>query len=159
MLWRKQGKTRHDLGREAFVKTVWDWKTEYHRNINRALRKMGLSFDWSREAFTMDENLSAAVAETFVRLHDEGVIYRANRLVNWCCKLTTALSNLEVVNKELPGRTLLTVPNYDKKVEFGVIVHFKCKLLWTFVPASLIFAIVLVDFAPPARNPLVWCGG
>lgn len=76
-------------------------------------------------AFTMDENLCAAVTETFVQLHEEGIIYRANRLVNWCTKLNTALSNLEVVNKELPGRTLLEVPGYDKKVEFGVIVHFK----------------------------------
>lgn len=73
----------------------------------------------------MDENLSAAVTETFVKLHEEGVIYRANRLVNWCTKLNTALSNLEVVNKELTGRTLLDVPGYEKKVEFGVIVHFQ----------------------------------
>src|SRR6478735_9356605 len=73
----------------------------------------------------MDKNLSAAVTETWVKLHEEGTIYRANRLVNWCTKLNTALSNLEVVNKELTGRTLLEVPGYDKKVEFGVIVHFK----------------------------------
>lgn len=79
-------------------------------------------------AFTMDANLSAAVAETFVQLHEEGIIYRANRLVNWCTKLNTALSNLEVINKELPGRTLLDVPGYDKKVEFGVIVRFKYPL-------------------------------
>ncbi|TPX15406.1 uncharacterized protein E0L32_004386 [Thyridium curvatum] len=128
MLWRRQGKTRHDLGREKFNETVWEWKTEYHQRINNAFRKMGGSMDWSREAFTMDANLSAAVAETFVRLHDEKVIYRANRLVNWCCKLNTALSNLEVINKELPGRTLLDVPNYDKKVEFGVIVYFKYQI-------------------------------
>lgn len=73
----------------------------------------------------MDANLTAAVTETWVKLHEEGTIYRANRLVNWCTKLNTALSNLEVANKELTGRTLLEVPNYDKKVEFGVIVHFK----------------------------------
>lgn len=73
----------------------------------------------------MDANLSAAVTETWVQLHEEGTIYRANRLVNWCTKLNTALSNLEVANKELTGRTLLDVPGYDKKVEFGVIVHFK----------------------------------
>ncbi|RDA83270.1 hypothetical protein CP532_0987 [Ophiocordyceps camponoti-leonardi (nom. inval.)] len=125
MLWRREQKTRHDLGREAFVKTVWDWKQEYHARINAALTRMGGSFDWSREAFTMDENLSAAVVETFVKLHEEGVIYRANRLVNWCTKLNTALSNLEVSNKELLGRTLLDVPGYERKVEFGVIVHFK----------------------------------
>lgn len=84
--------------------------------------------DWSREAFTMDANLSAAVTETFVRLHDEGIIYRANRLVNWCTKLNTAISNLEVDNKELEGRTLLDVPGYDRKVEFGVIVHFNYEI-------------------------------
>ena len=89
---------------------------------------MGESYDWTREAFTMDANLSAAVSETFVRLHDEGIIYRANRLVNWCTKLNTALSNLEVVNQELQGRTLLDVPGYDRKVEFGVLIHFQYEL-------------------------------
>lgn len=125
MLWRREQKTRHDLGREKFIKTVWEWKGEYHKRINTALSSLGGSFDWSREAFTMDESLTAAVNETFVKLHEEGTIYRANRLVNWCTKLNTALSNLEVSNKELNGRTLLDVPGYDKKVEFGVIVHFK----------------------------------
>lgn len=79
----------------------------------------------TREAFTMDQNLSAAVVETFCRLHDEGLIYRSNRLVNWCTQLNTALSNLEVINIEIPGRTLLVVPGYERKVEFGVITHFK----------------------------------
>ncbi|KAF4979905.1 hypothetical protein FZEAL_3986 [Fusarium zealandicum] len=125
MLWRKEGKTRHDLGRAKFIETIWEWKEEYHKRINKALTSLGSSFDWSREAFTMDDNLSAAVTETWVKLHEEGTIYRANRLVNWCTKLNTALSNLEVVNKELNGRTLLDVPGYDKKVEFGIIVHFK----------------------------------
>ncbi|RDL36863.1 Valyl-tRNA synthetase-like protein [Venustampulla echinocandica] len=128
MLWRREQKTRHDLGRTEFVKTVWDWKNEYHTNINAVLRRMGGSFDWTREAFTMDDNFAAAVTETFVTLHDQGIIYRANRLVNWCTKLNTALSNLEVFNKELTGRTLLDVPGYAKKVEFGIIVHFKYKL-------------------------------
>ncbi|KAI3323443.1 tRNA synthetases class I-domain-containing protein [Xylariaceae sp. AK1471] len=125
MLWRRQNKTRHDIGRTKFIETVWDWKDDYHKRINNATRKMGASCDWSREAFTMDANLSAAVMETFVRLHEEGVIYRANRLVNWCTKLNTALSNLEVDNKELNGRTLLDVPGYEKKIEFGVICHFR----------------------------------
>ncbi|KAL5320915.1 hypothetical protein ACEPPN_011725 [Leptodophora sp. 'Broadleaf-Isolate-01'] len=128
MLWRRQGKTRHDLGRPKFVETVWDWKTEYHQKINTVLRRMGGSMDWTREAFTMNENFSAAVTETFVTLHEEGIIYRENRLVNWCTKLNTSLSNLEVVNKELTGRTLLDVPGYDKKVEFGIIVHFKYEI-------------------------------
>lgn len=125
ILWRRQRKTRHDLGREEFVKLTWDWKEEYHIKINNACRRMGSSVDWSREAFTMDDNLSRAVTETFVRLHEEGLIYRANRLVNWCTKLNTAISNIEVDNKELEGRTLLDVPGYERKVEFGVITHFQ----------------------------------
>ena len=124
MLWKKEQKTRHDLGREEFTKRVWDWKHEYHANIKNGLRRVGGSFDWSREAFTMDPNLSAAVTETFVRLHEENIIYRANRLVNWCVALNTSLSNLEVENKEVEGRTLLDVPGYERKVEFGVLTHF-----------------------------------
>lgn len=124
MLWRRKRQTRYDLGREKFTELIWEWKEEYHTKINNVLRRMGGSFDWTREAFTMDENLSAAVTETFVQLHEEGIIYRANRLVNWCVKLNTAISNLEVDNKELEGRTLLDVPGYERKVEFGVITHF-----------------------------------
>lgn len=125
MLWRREKKTRHDFTREAFVKRVFEWKEEYHMKINSVLRRMGGSFDWTREAFTMDEQRSKAVTETFVRLHEEGYIYRSNRLVNWCTKLNTALSNLEVDNKDLEGRTLLDVPGYERKVEFGVLTHFK----------------------------------
>jgi valyl-tRNA synthetase len=90
------------------------------------IKKLGASYDWSRAKFTMDPELCTAVTEAFVRLHDEGVIYRANRLVNWCTKLKTALSNLEVENKELEGRTLLSVPDHDpaKKYEFGVLISF-----------------------------------
>jgi len=128
MLWRRQKQTRYDLGRPKFIQTVIDWKEEYHQKINTVLKRMGGSFDWTREAFTMDENLSAAVTETFVRLHEEGIIYRANRLVNWCVKLNTALSNLEVDNKELDGRTLLDVPGYERKVEFGVITYFQYEI-------------------------------
>ncbi|KAJ5122803.1 Valine--tRNA ligase [Penicillium atrosanguineum] len=123
-LWKKEKKTRHDIGRPAMTKMIWDWKDVYHANIKNALRRVGGSFDWSREAFTMDPNLSAAVTETFVRLHEEGTIYRANRLVNWCVALNTSLSNLEVENKEIEGRTLMDVPGYDRKVEFGVLTHF-----------------------------------
>ncbi|KAJ9648518.1 Valine--tRNA ligase, mitochondrial [Coniosporium tulheliwenetii] len=125
MLWRREKKTRHDFTREAFVKRVFEWKEEYHAKINYVLKRMGGSFDWTREAFTMDEQRSKAVTETFVRLHEEGYIYRSNRLVNWCTKLNTALSNLEVDNRDLEGRTLLDVPGYERKVEFGVLTHFK----------------------------------
>jgi valyl-tRNA synthetase len=107
------------------VERIWEWKVDYHNRINTVLNRLGGSYDWSREAFTMDANLSKAVMETFVRLHGEGLIYRSNRLVNWCTQLQTALSNLEVDNKELTGKTLLDVPGYERKVEFGVLTYFK----------------------------------
>ncbi|KAF1912478.1 tRNA synthetases class I-domain-containing protein [Ampelomyces quisqualis] len=125
MLARREGKTRHDLGREKFIERTMDWKTEYHQHLTHTLKRMGGSFDWTREAFTMDNNLSKAVTETFVKMHEDGLIYRSNRLVNWCVQLNTALSALEVDNKELTGRTVLSVPGYERKVEFGVITHFK----------------------------------
>lgn len=86
---------------------------------------MGGSFDWTREAFTMNQDLSRAVTESFVKMHEDGLIYRSNRLVNWCVQLNTALSTIEVDNKELTGRTVLDVPGYERKVEFGVLTHFK----------------------------------
>lgn len=124
MLWNKEKKTRHDLGREKFTDLVWKWKEEYHERIRGQLTRLGASYDWSREAFTLDETRTKAVVEAFVTLFDEGTIYRASRLVNWCVALNTTLSNLEVENKEIEGRTFLSVPGYDDKVEFGVITSF-----------------------------------
>ena len=98
-----EGKTRHDLGREAFIERVWQWKAESGGTIQNQLRRMGASLDWSRERFTMDDGLSAAVRETFVRLHAEGLIYRGKRLVNWDPVLHTAVSDLEVVSEEEDG--------------------------------------------------------
>jgi len=98
-----EGKTRHDLGREAFIERVWQWKGESGGTITGQLRRMGSSLDWSRERFTMDEGLSAAVREVFVQLYDEGLIYRGKRLVNWDPVLHTAVSDLEVVSQEETG--------------------------------------------------------
>ncbi|GEA12583.1 valine--tRNA ligase [Alteromonas sp. KUL49] len=98
-----QGKTRHDLGREAFVEKVWEWKEHSGGTITGQMRRLGTSPDWSREMFTMDENLSAAVTEVFVKLHEEGLIYRGKRLVNWDPVLHTAVSDLEVLNEEEDG--------------------------------------------------------
>jgi len=95
-LKKNEGKSRHDLGREQFVERVWTWKKTYGDRITKQLRVLGCSLDWSRERFTMDEQLSRAVREVFVRLHEEGLIYRAERLVNWCPRCHTALSDLEV---------------------------------------------------------------
>jgi len=96
---RKEGKTRHDLGREAFVERVWSWKKEYGGIILHQIRRIGSSCDWSRERFTLDEGVSAAVREVFVRLYEEGLIYRGKRLINWCPRCLTALSDLEVKPK------------------------------------------------------------
>jgi len=99
-----EGKTRHDLGREAFVEKIWEWKEESGGNITRQLRRLGASMDWSRERFTMDEELSHAVREVFIQLHEEGLIYRGKRLVNWDPVLLTAISDLEVINQEEEGK-------------------------------------------------------
>jgi len=120
----KDGVSRHTLGREAFVGKVWDWKEVYHAKIKSQFQRLGASYDWSKEKFTLDKDLSKAVTETFVKLHREGVIYRASRLINWSVHLNTAISNLEVDNKEIKGRTLLSVPGYDNKIEFGVLTSF-----------------------------------
>ena len=98
-----QGKTRHDLGREAFVDKIWDWKKESGGNITQQMRRLGTSPDWDREVFTMDDDLSEAVNEVFVRLHEEGLIYRGKRLVNWDPVLHTAVSDLEVLSEEENG--------------------------------------------------------
>ena len=98
-----EGKTRHDLGREPFVERIWDWKEHSGNTITQQLRRMGTSLDWSRERFTMDEGLSKAVNEVFVKLHEEGLIYRGKRLVNWDPKLHTAVSDLEVISQEEQG--------------------------------------------------------
>ncbi|WP_180111019.1 MULTISPECIES: valine--tRNA ligase [unclassified Acinetobacter] len=105
-----EGISRHDLGREKFIEKVWEWKEQSGGNITRQIRRLGSSVDWSRERFTMDEGLSNAVKEVFVKLHEEGLIYRGKRLVNWDPKLQTALSDLEVES--------------DKE-EAGSLWHFK----------------------------------
>ena len=98
-----EGKSRHDLGRGPFIERIWEWKQESGGNITRQLRRLGSSLDWDKERFTMDEGLSDAVREVFVRLHEEGLIYRGQRLVNWDPVLHTAVSDLEVISQEEDG--------------------------------------------------------
>jgi valyl-tRNA synthetase len=98
-----EGKDRHELGREKFVKRVWQWREESGGQIINQLKRLGASCDWERERFTMDEGLSKAVREVFVRLYGEGLIYRDNRLINWCPRCHTALSDLEVEHEEKKG--------------------------------------------------------
>jgi len=102
-LLNAKGKTRHDVGREAFIEKIWDWKEQSGGTITQQLRRMGSSLDWSRERFTMDDGLSDAVKEVFVSLHEEGLIYRGKRLVNWDPVLHTAVSDLEVISEEESG--------------------------------------------------------
>lgn len=99
----EEGKNRHDLGRDAFMDKVWEWKAQSGGTITKQLRRMGASVDWDRERFTMDEGLSKAVQEVFVRLYEDELIYRGKRLVNWDPKLHTAISDLEVESKEKQG--------------------------------------------------------
>ena len=138
MIAKNEGKTRHDYGREEFVKKVWEWKQEYGSRITMQLRRLGGSVDWDREAFTMDDKLSKAVKEFFVTKHQDGTIYRDNRLVNWSCNLRTAVSDIEVDHIELEGPMMLPdpdgplkkLPGHDgeKKYEFGVLIEFAYKL-------------------------------
>ncbi|XP_071276609.1 valine--tRNA ligase isoform X3 [Agelaius tricolor] len=123
-LLRSRGLTRHQLGREAFLGEVWRWKDEKGDRIYQQLRRLGASMDWERACFTMDPKMSRAVTEAFVRLHEQGLIYRSRRIVHWSCALRSAISDIEVEKKELGGRTLLRVPGYEEPVEFGVLVAF-----------------------------------
>lgn len=130
-LARLEGKSRYDYGREAFLEKVFAWKDEYKERIGSQMRRLGASFDFSREVFTMDESPSRAVTENFCRMHEDGILYRANRLVNWCVQLNTTLSNLEVDQKQLNGRTLMNVPGYpaNERIEFGVITSFAYQIV------------------------------
>ena len=99
----EEGLTRHDLGREAFVDRVWQWKEQYGGQILNQLRRLGASLDWEREAFTFDEPRSRAVREVFVGLYEQGLMYRGHRLINWCPRCATALSDIEVEHDEVTG--------------------------------------------------------
>ncbi len=102
-IWSERRKTRHDLGREAFVREVWAWKEEYGNLILQQIRELGCSCDWSRTAFTMDENLSRAVRVSFVKLWEKGLIYRGTRMVNWDCVLRSAVGDDEIEDRETKG--------------------------------------------------------
>ena len=117
----KEGITRHDLGREKFIETVWKWKEQSGGTICKQLRRLGASCDWSRERFTMDEGLSRAVRKIFVNLYKDGLIYKAKKLVNWDSKFMTAVSDLEVVQKETVGK--MYYYKYPIEGEAGEYIH------------------------------------
>ncbi len=117
----KDGITRHDLGRDKFIETVWKWKEQSGGIICKQLRRLGASCDWSRERFTMDEGLSRAVRKIFVNLYKDGLIYKAKKLVNWDSKFMTAVSDLEVVQKETVGK--MYYYKYPIEGEPGEFIH------------------------------------
>jgi len=121
-LQKERNITRHDLGREKFIEEIWKWKQDYGWRIVNQLKRLGCSLDWDREVFTMDKKLSKAVTEAFIRMFNAGLIYRETRLVNWCCKLNTAISDIEVNHVALEGPTRMTIPNHgNKEYEFGLL--------------------------------------
>ena len=130
-VWKNEGKTRHDYGREAFVNKIWDWKEKHGNQILEQFRRIGNSFDWTHFTFTMDDERSKAVTEAFVRLFDMGLIYRSNRLVNWSCKLQTGISDIEVDYKDLKEPTIMEVPGHSGKYEFGALTKFAYKVSGT----------------------------
>ncbi len=117
----KEGVSRHDLGREKFIETVWQWKARSGGTITKQLRRLGASCDWSRERFTMDEGLSRAVRKIFVNLYKDGLIYKAKKLVNWDSKFMTAVSDLEVIQKETLGK--MYYYKYPIEGEAGQFIH------------------------------------
>jgi valyl-tRNA synthetase len=113
-----EGKKRSELGREKFIERVWEWKKHYGGAIQEQMKRLGASVDWGREYFTMDGNLSRAVREVFVRLHEDGLIYRGKYIVNWCPRCETAISDLEVKHEEIPGKLWeIRYPVVGPKVE------------------------------------------
>ncbi|KAH1008567.1 hypothetical protein HUJ05_009112 [Dendroctonus ponderosae] len=127
-LWKERGLTRHQLGRERFEEEIWKWKQEKSTTIIEQLRRINVDLSWDREAFTMDAKRSKAVTEAFIRLFEQGLIYRADHLVNWSCTLQSAVSDIEVDRVRVEAATDFRVPGYEKPVKFGVLTKFAYKL-------------------------------
>ncbi|GLE07674.1 hypothetical protein PINS_up018277 [Pythium insidiosum] len=142
-LMKDEGRTRHDLGREAFVERVWQWNEQYGGRILHQIDQLGAIVDKEASFFTLDDKRSAAVVEAFVQLHERGLVYRKRRMVNWCPTLKTAISDIEVDSESLTGSTMKTLPGRAKPVEFGVMHRFKYQI------AELPGEYLLVDTTRP----------
>lgn len=129
LIMKEKGQTRHEIGREKFIEEVWKWKKEKGGNITKDLKSLGSSLDWSKEFFTLNNKQSEAVTEAFIRLFEEGIIYRGESLINWSCSLESAISDIEVENVEINKPTHIFVPNYEKKITFGQIFDISYKLV------------------------------
>ncbi|RIA84259.1 tRNA synthetases class I-domain-containing protein [Glomus cerebriforme] len=123
-LFKEKNITRHDLGRENFVKEVWNWRELHGDKIIHQLRRLGSSLDWNNLFFTMDAPRSKAVTNAFIRLYNDGMIYRDTKLVNWCCALGTVISDIEVDYQSISEQTFLKLPGREEEVEFGILHRF-----------------------------------
>ncbi|CAF1407990.1 unnamed protein product [Adineta ricciae] len=120
---------REELGREKFLEECYRWSSKYQQTIETQLKRLGPLFDWSNAYFTMDKNLVECVRDAFLRLYDDGLIYRDRRIVNWCCQLQSVVSDIEVDSKEINGRQKLFVPGYGKEIELGVLYNVAYKIV------------------------------
>lgn len=125
---QKQGISRYDLGREGFIAKTREWKQDKGCHITDQLRRIGLSLDWSREYFTMDDHQTHAVKHAIIKLFENGLLYRENSLVNWCCALKSTISDIEVDHIHVNEKTELKVPGYDKSVTFGQLYNIAYKI-------------------------------
>ena len=120
--------TRQGIGREKFIELAWNWKLEKGNIIFEQLEKLGASLDWNRTCFTLSDSHANAVNNAFVMLYNKGLIYRGDFLVNWSCKLGSAISDIEVDYISIEKETRLSLPGYDKSIEFGIMYSFAYKL-------------------------------
>ena len=127
-LMTEEKKTRHDLGREEFIKKVFLWKEKYGNHILKQLSVMGGALDWSRLFFTMDEPRSKAVIEAFIKMAEDKTIFRANRIVNWCCHLRSCISDIEVDTEVINTPRKFKIPGFQYPVEIGILDHFIYKI-------------------------------
>lgn len=127
-LWATQQTTRHQLGRERFINEIMKWRDQKGTRIYDQMKRLGVSLDWNRAIYTMDDHMCESVSEAFIKLFNCGLVYRKMSLVNWCCELQSAISNIEVEHLELEGATPLNVPGYKEPVMFGKIYDFAYKI-------------------------------
>ncbi|MBW2183379.1 MAG: class I tRNA ligase family protein, partial [Deltaproteobacteria bacterium] len=117
----EKGTDRHEIGREKFIELIWEWREKYGGEIITQLKKLGSSCDWDRERFTMDKGLSMAVREVFVRLHEEGMIYRGDYIINWCPRCQTALADLEVEHEDVDSSLYEIRYRFENSDEYLVV--------------------------------------
>ncbi|XP_030765856.1 valine--tRNA ligase-like [Sitophilus oryzae] len=127
-IWKEKKLSRHDLGRENFQKEIWKWMSEKSSTIIDQLKMLNVTLNWEKKSFTMDQTSSEVVVETFIRLFEQGLIYRAGHLVNWSCILQSAISDIEIDYMSITGPTHIDVPGYDKPIKFGELTYFAYKI-------------------------------